>query len=367
MMFALRQDVVPIRSSSGARSTSSTDGSIEDFITTDGSLVTATQASGGNQGNLRRNAKLRDDKRPRPLVLRVAEGDCLTVNFQNLLNPVANPLNAPVDRDGIGNDPNPVTADGTPQITTFVDEQVADRRASFHASGMQLRSVGGIANDGSFVGRNASSLAAPGERRTYQLFAEKEQVYQVVSMGPLVGSDANQGNIANGLFGQIIVEPKGARIYRNTVTEPELRLATRTASRTGASCPRLGDPVPGSNRDRYCLTAGGHPVLNYEAVYPNGNPWNQEGKAGRTILNMIQNNRIVHTEVDAVIAGPNADGSFPASTYPLEAAGKRNPAYPNRSVTSRSCGMTRSARHRPTRASTTGPASCRPPARIPIR
>ena len=64
--------------------------------------------------------------------------------------------------------------------------------------------------------------------------------------------------------------------------------------------------------------------------------------AGRPVLNMMDcggapdNNpagltcTIVHTEVDAVVAGPNADGTFPASTYPLEAKGKRNPAYHNR-------------------------------------
>jgi len=33
------------------------------------------------------NAMLRPDKRPRPLVLRVNEGDCLQVAFENLLDP----------------------------------------------------------------------------------------------------------------------------------------------------------------------------------------------------------------------------------------------------------------------------------------
>ena len=112
-----------------------------------------------------------------------------------------------------------------------------------------------------------------------------------------------------------------------------MRLATRTARATSATCPRLGAAVPGTN-NFYCQTLGGHPVLNYEATYPNGAPWKQEGKSGRTILNMVQANVIVHTEVDAVIAGPNADGTWPASgasaPYPLEQAGKRNPAYPNR-------------------------------------
>ncbi|WP_236580289.1 hypothetical protein [Rubrivivax sp. A210] len=303
MMFALREDLVDIGSNKSEKS---------------GGLLTAG------------NVKLRDDKRPRPLVLRVAAGDCLTVNFANLLKVAPNARNFLIDRDGIGNDPNPVTADGAPQIPVPVDEQVADRRASFHANGMQLRTLGGIANDGSFVGANPSSLVAPGGTAVYNLYAEREQVYQLISAGALVGSDANQGNIANGLFGQVIVEPKGAKMYRNTVTEEEMRLATRTASITSTTCPKLGAAVPGSTTLKYCTTLGGHPVLNYEATYPNSLPWSTEGKAGRTILNMVQANRIVHTEVDAVVTGPNADGSFPASTYPLEAAGKRNPAYPNR-------------------------------------
>ncbi len=35
---------------------------------------------------------LRPDKRHRPIVLRVRVGDCLTVNFQNLVTPIANPF-----------------------------------------------------------------------------------------------------------------------------------------------------------------------------------------------------------------------------------------------------------------------------------
>ncbi len=303
MMFALREDVVDISSNKGEKV---------------GGVLTAG------------NVKLRDDKRPRPLVLRVAEGDCLTVNLANMLKVLPNARNFVVDRDGIGNDPNPVTADGNPQITTSVDEQVLDRRVSFQATGMQLRATGGILNDGSNVGANASSLVSVGATRTYNLYAQKEQVYQVISQGALIGSDANQGNTANGLFGQVIVEPKGAKMYRNTVTEEEMRLATRTASRTSASCPKLGDAVPGSRTLKYCTTLAGHPVINYEATYPNSAPWSTEGKAGLPVLNMIQGNRIVHTEVDAIVVGPNADGTFPASTYPLESIGKRNPTYPNR-------------------------------------
>ncbi|WP_286164334.1 hypothetical protein [Azoarcus sp. DN11] len=78
------------------------------------------------------------------------------------------------------------------------------------------------------------------------------------------------------------------------------------------------------------LTAAGQPVVNYEARFPDAEPWISEGKAGKPVLNMVDGTRIVHTELDAVVLGPDPYGTFPASTYPLEAIGKRNPAYPNR-------------------------------------
>src|SRR5262245_54360761 len=41
---------------------------------------------------------LRKDKRPRPLVLRMNVRDCLTINFQNLLNPTRVDANQPITR-----------------------------------------------------------------------------------------------------------------------------------------------------------------------------------------------------------------------------------------------------------------------------
>ncbi len=65
------------------------------------------------------NVELRPDKRPRPLVVRSVAGSCLTVNFTNLLAPVANPNNAQQD-------------------ALFNDDQVADRCAGFHAQGTEI-------------------------------------------------------------------------------------------------------------------------------------------------------------------------------------------------------------------------------------
>jgi hypothetical protein len=64
------------------------------------------------------NVELRPDKRTRPLVVRSVAGSCLTVNFTNLLAPVANPNNAQQD-------------------ALFNDDQVAGRCAGFHASGTE--------------------------------------------------------------------------------------------------------------------------------------------------------------------------------------------------------------------------------------
>ena len=271
MMYALRRDVVH-----------------------KSSLVPLTVNSAGAVAG---NVMLRPDKRPRPLILRVAAGDCLDVTLTNLLAAAANPKNVPLL-------PPP---DGTPPFRILVDEQVADRHVGFHVTGMQLRNS--IADDSSMVGRvvaDPGSLVPVGQTKVYRLFAEKEGAFLSQSLGGPFGSEGSQGNSANGLFGQVIVEPLRAKIYRSAVTEEEMRLAT------------VG------------TTAGGQPIIDYEARYPNVAPWIAEGKANLPVLNMINGTAIVHSEIDAIVAGPNADGSFPANTYPLESVGKRNPTVPNR-------------------------------------
>jgi hypothetical protein len=131
------------------------------------------------------------------------------------------------------------------------------------------------------------------------------------------------------MFGALNVQPKGARIYRSQVTEEEMRIAT-----TGH-------------------TDLGQPIINYETLYPNGGPWPAEGKAGLPIINMLHGAdcgtagwsscELVHSDINAIIAGPDADGSWYSKCpndedpdtpdecpYPLESVGKKNPQLPNR-------------------------------------
>ena len=256
---------------------------------------------------------LRPDKRPRPLVLRVAAGDCLTVNLQNLLAYQPNPNSAgdleeegeeaegPEDENEVENEAGGGHAG---EALTESDEQVAERHVGFMVNGLQA--VNSIQDMSSNAGRNGNFLVPVGATRSYTLYAEREGVFAATSQGVTFGGEGTAGNVANGLFAQVVVVPRGGRTYRNVVTEEELRLAS-------------------SGR-----TPAGQPIVDYEARYPQREPWLAEGKAGRPIIAMVDGSEIIASDVDAIVMGPNPDGSFPPGTYPLESVGKRNPALPNR-------------------------------------
>ena len=209
------------------------------------------------------DASLRSNKRPRPLVLRMNVGDCLRITFSNMLR------STPAD-----------------------EEQVATREASVHVVGMQL--VDSIADDGSYVGLNNSSLAAPGQTRVYTFYAEREGTYLMHSNGAVVGGEGDNGHISAGLFGAVNVEPRGSVWYRSQVTREEMDLATKLGE----------DGLP-------VTTPGGHPMLNYSATYPPGHKF-----AGKPILAMMQGTQIVHSDLNAIIAGTRFDGHFSPNPYP---------------------------------------------------
>jgi hypothetical protein len=208
------------------------------------------------------NAVLRRDKRPRPLVLRMSVGDCLEITFHNWLAP------SPVD-----------------------EEQAHTREASIHVVGMQLRNS--IADDGSWVGRNASSLVPVGGTAVYTLYAEREGAFLLHSTGALVGGEGDNGTISAGLFGVVNVEPANSVWYRSQLTRQEMDWATQ---------------VDGSGNPRY--TANGHPVLNYDAVYPTG-PF-----AGKPILKILDGNQIFHSDLTAIIAGTGPNAEIVPNPYP---------------------------------------------------
>ena len=237
---------------------------------------------------------LRPGKRPRPLVLRVNQGQCLEITFTNLLSPVPVPVTHPA-----------------PSAET----QPATRTASLHVQGMEW--VKDAGDDGSWVGANASSLVAASsgapQTHIYTLYAEHEGSFLLYSTGDTYTANAggDGGQLAFGLFGAVHVEPKGAEWYRSQVTAEDLKLATRGT------------------------TPAGQPILDYHARYPASHR-----RAGQPILNMVDcpdeekagcpyGGRIVHGDLTALITGrdrngqpgpfPPSDGIHPAPVF--------NPAY----------------------------------------
>lgn len=215
MIFALKRDVIPI------------------------------SGSGLTPGNV----QLRPDKRPRPLVLRMNEGDCLEITFTNLL------ANAPKDAG-----------------------QPATRAASIHVNGLQL--VNGITDDGTNVGTNQSSLVGPGDTAVYTLYAEREGTHFLYSAGATTGGEGDGGSLNSGLFGAVNVEPKGSVWYRSQVTAADMVVAT-----TG-------------------VTPHGQPKINYNAVYPDGATYPSGGliPSGTPVLKILDdNNNIVHSDLTAIV------------------------------------------------------------------
>jgi len=233
MMYALRRDVVSLGDANGLPPSD-----------------TPLQAG---------RVMLRRDKRPRPLVLRMNEGDCLEVRFQNLL------------------------ADPDVSSQRRVDEEApSTRAASLHIVGMEL---GSMASDGSFVGANTSSVVNPGGSAVYRVYGEREGAFMIHSMGAIAGGEGDGGSISAGLFGALNVEPRGSTWYRSQVTEADLAAATTLSG-----------------------TVDGYPQINYGARYTSG-PY-----SGLPILQMLDGNQIVHSDLTAVVSGGIAQPS--TAIYP---------------------------------------------------
>ncbi len=266
LMYALRRDVVQ-----------------KGPINGDSSGVGLTEVEGGvlTPGNV----MLRPDKRPRPLVLRANVGDCLTVDFENLL--------APDDGSGCPPEiPAPQSWDDQPH-----GDWPCDRHVGMHVNDMQL--VDDIASDGNLVGKNGldafgnplnkSGIVAPGEVITYKWFAEYENTFLLYNQAVTVGSEGSGGTAGLGLFGAVNVEPITSVWYRSQLTRQEMDLAA-----TG-------------------FTPDGQPILDYDAVYPAGTGG---GKDGLPIIAMLAAGELVHSDINAIISGPASNGyKIPTAAY----------------------------------------------------
>ena len=228
------------------------------------------------------NVALRPGKRPRPIVLRANVGDCLEVTLTNLLAPLPTPPGLPPDG-------------------------IATRDVSLNVAGLEL--VNSVADDGSWVGLNPSSLVPvtpPGNTRTYRLYAREEGTFYLFSQGASFGQGVgSSGQMMKGLFGMVIVEPADSLWFRSQVT----REAIESAYEKGKTGP------------------GGHPIIDFKATDANGDP----------VLNMLKDRKptgalpvydLIASDLTAVITGPDS-GPDPWHFKP-DPNEEKNPVYPYR-------------------------------------
>ncbi|WP_395788566.1 hypothetical protein [Aquimonas sp.] len=284
--------------------------------------------------------QVRSYKRPRPLVLRANLGDILEIHFRNLL------------------------PTGTPG-------------PSGSDAGVQILGLDWLDAD------NGTRIA-PGAEHVYRFLANEEGVFMLFSPN---GKSIPASQADYYLFGAVNVQPREAEWYRSQVTREDLRLATyqvstrfmrrywdargegicrqylgseatglpagmqlrRQSLREGNRwyCPEPGvetgwelmyplQPAQSTEKtvvvrigsDGLLRTQTRQPVVDYQAVYPQGHP-----RRGSPILNMLARSRvdgsyeIAHSDLTAMITGPGT-GSFP---YYLNSPSFRlNPATPNR-------------------------------------
>ena len=333
---------------------------------------------------------LRTDKRARPIVLRMNAGDCLEIKFENLLGyvpqvyfkyPQVSPwAGASQMTTADPSDPNnPVSKYGTGSSFDNSVIQTPTRWAGVHVMGMEPvaafdqdgNPVEGISGDGSFAGRNdvtaniatdkrASGLVPPGARMTYLLHApvQSEGSYLLYSTAANVGYEpAYGGQLMQGLFGSVTVQPKFAEYYRSQVTRQQLWEATypsagQNLKPTGKTVTIHGKPAPVlawtterwvwpdgyKEPEKQCVrpnyekkkltvdvieldengdpasggrlhTTLGQPLIDYDAVDSGGVPilsMTTKGNDGSRTL--------VHSDLTAIITGPYA-GKLPCSPY----------------------------------------------------
>lgn len=222
-------------------------------------------------------AMLKKSYRPRPLVLRVNEGDRLIIHFQNLLMHYSPPAGGAPKAE----EPRVADAGGEAEDGITIPDPPND--PATRLAGISV--VGLTTLNGTSAKATGLYGIAPGERTEYQFIAGKPGSHFFASQAAVEGGEGDGGSLTHGLFGMVVVEPRGARAYRSQVTAQDMACMRNQAAK-GTNC---------ENTD-----ASG--AVNYEAR-----------RAGRPVaaIHMQQTDgslAIVHSDLTAIIVPPSVPG-----------------------------------------------------------
>lgn len=274
------------------------------------------------------NAKLRNDKRPRPVVLRCNQGDMIEIRFKNYLRPYANPGQK-------GGDVKFFPPDSASQLDVN-SLYPKTRWAGVHITGMELADsvsprndatigTNPMINDGSFTGANPNGMVEPGDAITYLLFAAAPGSFLIQSPAAMVANQPLAGGTkTNGLFGMMNVQPPLSEWYRSQVREDELYRATQRSIKlaaTGSSSTNISKPAVPTPENRLAFyDKEGYPVIDYNATWPGV----RNGIPNKPILKMFKQTdahtrELIYSDLTAIITGPsNTDNGNTAYHWPPE-------------------------------------------------
>ena len=317
MIFALRRDLVPMADEGAALLTSAV---------CDAKVGTETFGGDLKAGDVR----LKDCKRPRPVVLRVNVGDRLLLRVTNYLKPAdeaEEPVGNVVDftkdfcRGGATDDTNRAAVFGA---VSRGDKALLDHgEAACPAEGALEAEAGGGPERSSdwpntrglnLVAQGLTPVADPVSGRVHgactgmdavppegdfwcMYTVPQEGTYFFASTAAPAGGEGDGGSIVHGLFGAVVAEKAGSRWYRSQTSL--------------AAFNRVWPPTPDAGMPRHARTGlpeyesvdgNDVPILNM-AMPVDGTPQSDFAAAGAIEL--------VHTDLNAIIfcdsLAPGAD------------------------------------------------------------
>lgn len=285
-------------------------------------LDTTLPANGVIPDSYLGTVRLDSTKRPRPIVLRANEGDILKIKFTNLLSKY--------DPTAIINAYDTIKPGTVDQLTASQKSSnqgptgstfQKTRSAGVHIMGTEM--VSSILSDGSNAGFNDSSLVQPGGTITYTLIVPKEGVYMLYSTAAQIAAGGQKGGqLSNGLFGSLNVEPRGAEWYRSQVSEEDMDLAIAYYMKKNSDGSIA--KVAKKDVDNIYESNDVYPFVDYDKTYDNGDP----------ILKMYKKigpntRQLMYTDLTAIITGPNR-GDFTGdgpTFFPVPASPDRRQSF----------------------------------------
>ncbi len=262
--------------------------------------------------------RLKDCKRPRPLVLRANVGDILHLRLTNLLRETNPGFSETFCRQGEGNrdgffrsirnwvsqGPDDSVAHGEAAcVTGSAARQTTDgapdegnwprtRGLNFAIQGLTAVNEAGE-QDGIEPACTGLAAVAPGEAIDCYYQIDREGPYFMASTAAPSGGEGDGGSITHGLFGAVVVEKKGTGWYRSQVS----RGAFDAVWGPAGTAPHARDGAQVADIAAYEKAAGnGVPILKL------------------TMERGPNAHEIVHSDLNAIVYRPQA-GDRPATAF----------------------------------------------------